>query len=397
MTINDKKPAENLRGKTDKSLKDERGKTDDYLEQKHQTVTDRAEDAISQNRIAADQARDESRAAHDQDKVEKRNGSQVSPSAKADDKSLMQERKRSDLAQTVEREKEDEFRTRERFQKRLIAEALFYVERKETDTNLMDERVRLDLAFDQNSNLLLSEKVAHDLTKTAVDTRDQFLAIASHDLKNPIGSILMSASLMRSEFSKVDMDIDSALAYLEIIERNAANMERMVSDLLDVERMGNNKLFLTTGKHDICAILQECKSLFEPIVKSKKFSMTAQTCPEPVYAQVDHAKLLQVLSNLIGNALKFTPAGGTINLSVERHADEVELSVTDTGPGIPEDKISKIFDRFSQIGYNDRRGLGLGLYISKWIVEAHNGRIWVDSELGKGCKFILTLPVGGAD
>ena len=108
---------------------------------------------------------------------------------------------------------------------------------------------------------------------------------------------------------------------------------------------------------------------------------------------MDSDRILQVLSNLIGNALKFTPNGGNVSLSARKDATEIEISVTDNGPGVPEDKRSEIFQRFSQLKMNDRRGLGLGLFISKWIVEAHNGRIRVASEVGKGSTFNFTLPV----
>jgi signal transduction histidine kinase len=121
--------------------------------------------------------------------------------------------------------------------------------------------------------------------------------------------------------------------------------------------------------------------------------MTIHTVPESIVADLDHDRILQVLSNLIGNSLKFTPNGGTIELSARKQETQVEISVTDNGPGIPEDAKEQIFERFSQLKRNDRRGLGLGLFISKWIVEAHGGHIWVTSEVGKGSTFSFTLPL----
>jgi signal transduction histidine kinase len=121
--------------------------------------------------------------------------------------------------------------------------------------------------------------------------------------------------------------------------------------------------------------------------------MTIHTVPESIGADLDHDRILQVLSNLIGNSLKFTPNGGTIELSARKQETQVEISVTDNGPGIPEDAKEQIFERFSQLKRNDRRGLGLGLFISKWIVEAHGGHIWVTSEVGKGSTFSFTLPL----
>lgn len=382
-----------LREKTDKSLEEERLKTDEHLVRKAKAVTKKAEDAIRLNRLAADKERESARAAIDFAK--RKPGLDVAgvKSLPHDDKSLLRERKRSDEAQEVEREQEDQVRKSERLQKRAIAEGLLEDERKETDTHLLDERARLDLESEQTLSLLSSEKDSHALTKTALVTRDQFLAVVSHDLRNPLVSISLSAGLMHAELLEGQVEVKGLMEYLDVIERNAANMERMIRDLLDVERMANANLNLVLQRVDICALLRESKILFAPILDRKSFSMTIQTSSEPIFADVDHDKVLQVLSNLIGNALKFTANGGAIELSVQEKANEIEVSVTDNGPGIPDEDKSKIFERFSQLHSHDRRGLGLGLFISKWLVEAHKGRMWVTTEVGKGSTFSFTLPL----
>jgi signal transduction histidine kinase len=380
MESDDKEAFQKLRGNTDKSLQDERGKTDHYLAQKNKTLSTKAEDTIRKSRLAADEERESVRAEVDAD-------------SNSVDQDLADERKRSDSAQKLAREKEDRIRAKERFEKRLLAEALLEDERKETDHNLLDERAGLDLDSEQKLRLLSAEKSSHDLTKTALVSRDQFLAVVSHDLRNPLSSIAMSASLLRSHLSCSGEDLATPLKYVEIIERNAANMDRMISDLLDVERIANSKLELTIEKGDVCSLLQECVELFAPVVARKEFFMMLDVCSGPLIALMDHDRVLQVLSNLIGNALKFTPTGGTIKLSARKKMNEIEVAVSDNGPGIPENKKLQIFDRFSQLGSNDRRGLGLGLFISKWIVEAHKGQIWVASESGNGSTFTFTLPM----
>lgn len=386
-------PAEKLRDKTDKSLEDERGKTDEYLDKKSKKVEDETSQIIRLNRLVADKKRDNKRAEIDHGKIEQRLDLTSEDTSQVEHKDLMLERARSDKAQNVEREEEDRARSKERFQKRLIAEALLENERKETDSNLLDERVCFDVDSEQNSRLLSDEKHSHDLTKAELVTRDQFLAIVSHDLKNPLTSISMSAGLMRRNLSKEMSDKDSLLKNVGLIERSVANMDRMISDLLDVERMANNKLELRLERIDLYALLQECKSLFAPVVLNKSFSLNIDPCSEPMFATIDHDKILQVLSNLIGNALKFTPNGGAITISIRKQNSEVTISVADNGPGIPKNKMELIFQRFSQLKTNDRRGLGLGLFISKWIVEAHKGHISVDSEVGKGSVFSFTLPL----
>jgi signal transduction histidine kinase len=388
MEIIGKDTFEKLRVNTDKSLEDERGKTDDYLAQKSKIVTKEAEEAIRLDRRTADEKRDLTRSQVDHDKAEGHlNSSPV------EDRNLIDERERSDRARKLEREKEDQIRTKERIQKRLIAEVLLQSEREETDNNLLDERASIDLESDQISALLTDEKNSHDLTKTALISRDQFLAVVSHDLRNPLWSISMSAGKLRDYFSDTAGDIAAPLKFLNIIERNAANMDRMISDLLDIERMANAKLILKPSSCDIVGLFRECKGLFAPLILNKSFSMTIETSAEQLSANVDHDRILQVLSNLISNALKFAPNGGSITLSAEKMTNEIAVSVTDNGPGIPEAKIHQIFERFSQLGSNDRRGLGLGLFISKWIVEAHKGRIWVTSQMGKGSTFTFTLPL----
>ena len=288
------------------------------------------------------------------------------------DSLLTQERERVDEVHTAEREEEDRARTEEQFQKQMIAEALLENERKETDRNLLDERVHADL----------------ELT-----TRDQFLTIVSHDLKNSIVAISMVARVIRSGLSKHPVDPAGLLKNLGIIEQTTTGMDRMISDLLDVEQMAHGKLQLKSERFDLLVLLQECVDLFAPIVSGKSFSMTIDTSPQPIFADFDHDRILQVLSNLIGNALKFTPNGGTIGLSARKQETQVEISVIDNGPGIPQQAQAEIFKRFSQLKLNDRRGLGLGLFIAKWIVEAHKGRIWVTSDPGKGSTFSFTLPL----
>ena len=365
MEANEKESSQELRGKTDKSIEVERDKTDEYLERKTEKVEEKTSERVRSIRLATDKARESQREEVDLDKAKayQREGAE---------KFLIQERERSDKSQAIERKEEDRARTQERLQKQLIAEALLDNERKRTDSNLLDEREQADL----------------DLI-----TRDQFLAIVSHDLKNSIVAISIVGSLMRSELSKDTVDAVSLLENLGRIEQAATGMNRIISDLLDVEGMAHGKLQLKPEKVDLRALLQECVDLFAPLVSSKSFSMTIHTSHEPIFAELDHDRILQVLSNLIANSLKFTPNGGTIELSARKQETHVEISVTDNGPGIPEQAHVQIFERFSQLKMNDRRGLGLGLFIAKWIVEAHKGRIWVTSGPGKGSTFSFTLPL----
>jgi signal transduction histidine kinase len=276
---------------------------------------------------------------------------------------------------------------------RVIAEALLEHERKETDSNLLDEREQIDVASEWSATLLSEERCSHDVTKAALVTRDHYLAIVSHDLKQPLVAITIGARLLRRDLAIETSDPARLRANVDLIERSAANMDRMISALLDVERMAHDKLVLTPARIDLRGLLQECMDISAPVVATKSFSMITRPSAHALLADVDHDRILQVLSNLIGNALKFTPPGGIIELEARQQETFAVISVTDNGPGIAEEAQAHIFDRFSQLQLNDRRGLGLGLFIAKWIVEAHKGRIWVTSQVGKGSTFSFSLPL----
>jgi signal transduction histidine kinase len=304
----------------DKSLETNWRSTDDYFDQKNKTIEEEIDGTVRFNRLAADRERDSERAKTDFEQLAHRLSLTDGPSSRLNDSGLNQERKRSDEAQNAQREAEDRAHLSERFQKRLIAAALVENERSEANAIRLEERVHADLASEQNVRLLSEERISHNVTQAALVSRDLFLQAVSHDLRNPLGVISLGTSLMRRNLSSGNNDVGSLYQSLDTIERNTANMDRMISDLLDVERMVNGKLTLKLGKYDICAILRECKELFAPVLANKSISMTIQTGLEPIFADVDHDRILQVLSNLIGNALKFTPTGGDVRLSARKQA-----------------------------------------------------------------------------
>lgn len=358
-----------LREKTDRSLAEERDKTDEYLTQPFQEVEEKTHEIIHLIRHAADQTKESQREALDDDKERFRATADALPS-RLDDELLSEERERCDTLQAAEREAVDRVRAEERAQEQSLVGALLEHERHQTDSHLLDERVQADMEL---------------------ITREQFLSIVSHDLKNPLAAIAISARLMRKSLSKGETG--SLLEHLGRIQHSADAMDRMISDLLDVERMAQGKLTLHLAKVDLRALLQECGELFAPLLSHQRFSLTIDTGAEPLFADLDHDRILQVLSNLVGNSLKFTPDRGTIELSARKQETHVEISVTDNGPGISVETQARIFERFSQLDVADHQGLGLGLFIAKWIVEAHKGRIWVTSIPGNGCTFSFALPL----
>jgi signal transduction histidine kinase len=277
------------------------------------------------------------------------------------------------------------------------------VERETSDEAIHAERFRTDAATEMgrthhqasarsSADLLSQEQESHRKTQTALTTREEFLAIVSHDLRNPLNHIFMAAQNLFEEPGK-QQDVKEIAAS---IKRSAGEMLRLIQDLLDIERIAIGKLILNYEKHDISEIIKEVVGDFRRDAVAKGITLTAKPEPECGDVVCDRSRVAQVLSNLIGNAIKFTPAKGQIRVSCAQTGPErkdLQVSVSDTGPGIAAEKIKTIFDRFSQINSQDRRGIGLGLYIAKMMVEEHPGRIWVESKLGEGSTFHFTLPL----
>jgi signal transduction histidine kinase len=318
--------------------------------------------------------------------------SSVAGSGKSDE-TLRRERRRADEVVLAERVRADVAITQERDEKRVAERILLTQERGQTDRDLADERKRTDDDLGASDGRLTAEQSAHHETKFVLATREELMAIVSHDLRNPIGAVRSCASMLLDCSFDEKLD-DETRTWVAFMERNAEAALRLVEDLLDMERMSHGKLELQPNRCDISKLVAESLQMFASLAAAKSILLRATPPRVPVLATIDRDRIMQVLSNLIGNAVKFTPEGGLIDLQVKPDdaSNTVQVSVKDNGPGIPPDKIGRIFERFSQIGSKDRHGLGLGLYISKKIVEAHGGTILVDSTLGKGSRFSLHLP-----
>ncbi len=169
-------------------------------------------------------------------------------------------------------------------------------------------------------------------------------------------------------------------------------MNRLIGDLIDVASIDAGKLAITSARGDVAALIAEAVDTFQAAASAKGISLQAEIAEDPLLAEFDHDRMLQVLANVISNAIKFTSQGGSIRVRGERAGDELRFCVSDTGSGIPGNMLEAIFERFWQVGKDDRRGVGLGLYISRCIVEAHGGKIWAESTLGEGSRLCFTLP-----
>ncbi len=168
-------------------------------------------------------------------------------------------------------------------------------------------------------------------------------------------------------------------------------MNRLIGDLVDVVSIEGGRFAIAPASYDAKALIREVVETFRPTASAKGISLNATT-EGSLLVRLDHERIFQVLTNLLSNAIKFTDQHGTISVRVAPVGSEVRFSVADTGAGIAADQLESIFERFWQVSQGDRRGLGLGLFISRCIVEAHGGRIWTESEVGKGSTFFFVLP-----
>ncbi len=381
------------RQKTDKSLHTERGRTDESFEAakrttEHKTdkyvrkVRQEADQSISSSRVEADTQRDHYREMGGYDEAEDRQKS---------DNRIKAERHEADQTTRQQRSEVDTAMDREREIKNNLMSQLLKDERGQTDQSLKDERTQTDSEVNSRSALLSKEILAHSKTKISLTTRDEFLAIVSHDLRNPVGAIYSCAEMLLEDDLYKGMDTE-VKHWIGFMKRNADTALRLISDILDMERIAEGKLQIKMGYHDINKILRDSVESFSHAASARRILL--RLAPNKVKGEVfcDRDRIMQVLSNLIGNAVKFTPEGGAISVGVDENENEVRFFVSDTGPGVPEEMKDHIFDRFAQIGSKDRTGLGLGLYISRMMVEAHKGKLSLESKHGHGSTFSFFIP-----
>jgi len=169
-------------------------------------------------------------------------------------------------------------------------------------------------------------------------------------------------------------------------------MDQLITSLLDSVRLNANKLIVVPRPVDAAELLREAVEIFRPLARVKSLSLTLAIPKAPLRATVDHDRLFQVLSNLLSNAIKFSAVKGRITVQATMSGHDLQVAVRDDGPGIPERDLDRVFEGFYQLQDSDARGLGLGLYISRAIIQAHGGKIWAASRPGAGSTFYFTVP-----
>lgn len=237
-------------------------------------------------------------------------------------------------------------------------------------------------------------RVERELQHT-IHLRDEVLSIVSHDLRNPVHTVVLSSDLALEQLAE-GAEPAAVRKQIEIIRRSSWQMDRLIRDLLDVASIASGRLSLERQSVSILALLDNACEALRPLVEEKRLHFRCEAPQATAVVEADPDRILQLLSNLVGNAVKFTEAGGSIVLRLENtEADRgrVRFAVVDTGAGIESQHLPHLFDRFWQARAGGRHGAGLGLAISRGIVEAHGGEIGVQSEPGKGTTIFFTLPV----
>ncbi len=345
------------RDSTDKSLRIEREKADDGIWEKREQIDEEADEVVHRARERADKLVQTARDDADRE-------------FEAAQASAQRQRARQDSALGRERNAADTLLEREREARRRYLDDFFEIERGATDQDLLGER---------------------GLADKLIAARDVFLANASHDLRLILGGLAVNSDLLL-RWAPEGVGGQNIREYASATRRLVGQMNRLVNDLLDVACIHAGKLAVVPEQVEVAKLLRETVEAFGRVAAAKGVTLDTALPELPLHANLDEGRILQVLANLVSNAIKFTPANGKVSIRLRPSANEIQFSISDTGIGISKDELPGVFERFRQVR-NDRRGLGIGLHIAKGIVEAHGGRIWAESELAAGSTFHFALPV----
>jgi len=250
----------------------------------------------------------------------------------------------------------------------------------------------------ENGETVGMVSVLSDITKQKELDRlkENFIANVTHELRTPLIAIDKSITLLLS--GEPGAIAPAQRQFLDIAERNLKRLANLINDLLDMSKLESGKMVLSRKTASIEKIITDVVQSFQSWAGTKSITIVDKVQKGLPQVSIDSDRIIQVFNNLMGNAIKFTPNGGVITLSGKQEGGNLYLSVADSGPGIAKDDLKKIFDKFYQTGQRaptDIAGTGLGLSIAKEIIDLHGGTIWVESQEGKGTKFIFTLPLEG--
>jgi len=262
--------------------------------------------------------------------------------------------------------------------------------RRFTDSALATAR---DLAV--HAAMAIENARLYESAQQAIRARDDVLTFVSHDLRSPLTGIYLTTEMLLR--GAQGHERRKGWGQLERVRRSTQQMQRMIDDLLDLASVEAGRLSIDVGAHSARRLCEDALAMLAPAAAEKAVKLHLDLRHAGLVTYCDRGRVVQVLSNLLGNAVKFTPAGGTVTLSVEQTGDNAQFTVLDTGPGVPPAVREHIFERFWQAEETARKGRGLGLYIAKGLVEAQGGTMWMESPARGGASFSFTLPLSPAN
>jgi signal transduction histidine kinase/DNA-binding response OmpR family regulator len=255
-----------------------------------------------------------------------------------------------------------------------------------------------DLALAQQladrAALAVENAQLYELARRAIQAREDMMAIVSHDLRGPLSTIRLSVALLSRPVPVVERR--KGQKHLELINRSVTFLDQLIEGLRDAAMIEAGQFTVEPEPENVPAILKEAASLLKPQTDALELELTVEIAEDIPAIRCDRRRILQVLCNLVGNAGKFTRSGGHIRIAARPMDDALCVSVSDTGAGIPESQIPYIFDRYWKGKDKNKQGTGLGLYISRAIVEAHGGTLWVESKIDGGSTFSFRLPIAAS-
>ena len=295
------------------------------------------------------------------------------------------------LMEEIRQQNADLLRAFDELRSRQLELDRMYREVADANRQMTSANVQLGDKADALERTAASERAARAEAEAAVATRDELLAIVSHDLRNPLSVIVGGAAFVQ-RISGEGLEGERTRKSAQAILHAADQMTRLIADLLDLAQIQAGKLAVEQKPHAAEGIVREGIEMLRPLAARKELQLDGLVS-DGLHVSCDRQRLLQIFSNLVGNAVKFTPKGGSVFIDARGAGVEAIFLVRDTGQGIPEDELPRIFDRYWQAQKHNRHGIGLGLTIVKGLVEAHGGRLWVESKLGAGTTFFFTLPL----
>jgi signal transduction histidine kinase len=257
--------------------------------------------------------------------------------------------------------------------------------RRRTDLLLAGERAAVDELLGNCQSDLLEERRARRSADAAVVDRERLLATCGHDLRNLLNALALNTELSARQGQANARPLDN-------LRRTVGHMDKLISNMLDLARLKAGTFHVAFESRNAAEIVREAVEVFRPLAVAKSVSLNATLPDSALPVRIDPDRIFQVLSNLFSNAITATSEGGQVCVSAAKVDDVVQIAVRDSGRGMAETDLERVFDPYCQLDGSQRRGLGLGLFISRSIVQAHGGRVWAESGLDAGTTFFFTVP-----